>query len=169
MFWAPGPSPWPFPVPPGNSPGYFEMGGAGSHGCSKRMATNWKPLTMPLGIKAYTPFARFGGKFKGHVTLQAMIDDIDIIPKAIDNGVADLVAGAGATTAGKAAQSQILRYYADKQRAYSRLMRAIIRRVLRVSEEVRARREAHAATWERGRGPMYIDAPSQPSHPESGF
>ena len=29
---------------------------------------------------------------KGHVTLQAMLDYPDIIPNAIDNGVADLVA-----------------------------------------------------------------------------
>ena len=100
---------------------------------------------------------------KGHVTLQAMVDNMDIIPNAIDNGVADLVAGAGATTAGKAAQSQLLRYYADKQRAYSRFMRAIIRRVLRVSEEVRARREVQAAIRERGRGPTYIGAPMQPA------
>ncbi len=106
---------------------------------------------------------------KGHVTLQAMVDDIDIIPNAIDNGVADLVAGAGATTAGKTAQSQLLRYYADKQCAYSRLMRAIICRVLRVSEEVRARREAQAALRERGRGPTYITAPMQPEHPDTGF
>ena len=79
---------------------------------------------------------------KGHVTLQAMLDYPDTIPHAIGNGVADLVAGAGATTAGKSAQSQLLRYFADKQRAYIHLMRAIIRRVLRVSSEVRARSEA---------------------------
>ena len=106
---------------------------------------------------------------KGHVTLQAMLDYPDTIPHAIGNGVADLVAGAGATTAGKSAQSQLLRYYADKQRAYSRLMRAITRRVLRVSEEVRARREAQAALQRRGRGPTYIDAPAQPAHPDTGF
>ena len=106
---------------------------------------------------------------KGHVTLQAMLDNIDIIPNAIDNGVADLVAGAGATTAGKSAQSQLLRYFADKQRAYTQLMRAIVRRVLRVSGEVRARREAQAALHPRGRGPTFIDAPVQPEHPETGF
>ena len=87
---------------------------------------------------------------KGHVTLQAMLDYPDI-SHAIGNGVADLVAGAGATTAGKSAQSQLLRYFADKQRAYIHLMRAIIRRVLRVSSEVRARREAALLqTRERG-------------------
>ena len=98
-----------------------------------------------------------------------MVDDMDIIPKAIDSGVADLVAGAGATTAGKSAQSQLLRYYADKQRAYSRFIRAIILRVLRVSEEFRARTEAQAAARERGRGPTFIDAPPQPAHPDTGF
>ena len=98
-----------------------------------------------------------------------MLDDMDIIPNAIDNGVADVVAGAGATTAGKAAQSQLLRYYADKQRAYSRFMRAVIHRILRVSGEVRARRDAQAAANDRGHGATFIDAPLQPSYPDIGF
>ena len=107
---------------------------------------------------------------KGHVTLQAMLDYPDTIPHAIGNGVADLVAGAGATTAGKSAQSQLLRCLADKQRAYLHLMRAIVRRVLSVSSEVRDRREAALLqTRERGRGPSYIDAPPQPEHPGTGF
>ena len=42
---------------------------------------------------------------KGHVTPQAMRDDPRMIPDAIDNGVADLIAGAGAKTAGTTAQS----------------------------------------------------------------
>ena len=103
---------------------------------------------------------------KGRVTMQAMRDDPDSIPDAIDNGVADLIAGAGATTAGTTAQSQLLGYYSQKQRAYSRLIRAIIDRILRVSDEVRARREAVARQRASGqRGAQFIDAPNLPIHP----
>ena len=109
---------------------------------------------------------------KGHVTLQAMRRDPDIIPDAIDNGIADLIAGAGATTAGTAAQSQLLGYYAKKQRAYATLIRAIIKRILRVSDDVRTRREALAKQRGQGhRGPQFVDAPSIPEHPtpDMGF
>ena len=109
---------------------------------------------------------------KGHVTLQAMRDDPCIIPDAIDNGVADLIAGAGATTAGTTAQSQLLRYYSTKQRAYARFIRAIIDRILRVSDKVRLIREASAKQRGQGqRGVQYVDAPSMPHHPstDQGF
>ena len=73
-----------------------------------------------------------------------MRDDPRMIPDATDDGVADLIAGAGAKTAGTTAQTQLLGYYAAKQRAYAKLMRAIVNRILGVSDEVRDRRDAIA-------------------------
>ena len=100
-----------------------------------------------------------------------MRDDRRMTPDAIDNGVADLIAGAGAKTAGTTAQSQLLGYCAAKQRTYAKLMRAIVNRILRVSDEVRNRRDAIAKLHGHSRGVQFIDAPSQPAHPEpdTGF
>ena len=85
----------------------------------------WYMFANALILKGHHSFR--ASWVKGHVTLQAMRRDPDIIPDAIDNGIADLIAGAGATIAGTAAQSQLRGYYAKKQRAYATLIRAIIK------------------------------------------
>ena len=108
----------------------------------------WYIFASALNAKGFHTFR--ASWVKGHVTLQAMRDDPSIIADAIDNGVAGLIAGAGATTAGTTAQSQLLVYYATKQRAYARLIRAIIDRILRVSDELHSRRETSAK--QRGQG-----------------
>ena len=102
----------------------------------------WYTFECALRAKGFHSFRATW--VKGHVTLQAMRDDPRMIPDAIDNGVADLIAGAGAKTAGTTVQSQLLGYYAAKQCAYAKLTRAIVNRILRVSDEVRDRRDAIA-------------------------
>ena len=66
--------------------------------------------TFESAVKAKGIHAFRATWVKGHVTLQAMRDDPRMISDAIDNGVADLIAGAGAKTAGTTAQSQLLGY-----------------------------------------------------------
>ena len=65
----------------------------------------WYNFASTLKAKGHHSF--WATWVKGHVTMQAMRDDPDSIPDAIDNGVADLIAGTGATTAGATAQSHL--------------------------------------------------------------
>ena len=104
---------------------------------------------------------------KGHVTMETMRDDPSTIYSAVQNGIADTAAGAGAKTAGRTAQRQLLDYYARKQVAYITLMRAIVAGLVRVGAEVHRRRDA-AKKAARGRGAItYIDAPPEPERPSS--
>ena len=92
----------------------------GSHGCCDPMAT-------------------FGPCSRERSTFAASIPLLPLEQRAMCpwSGVADVAAGAGATTAGRTAQHQLQVFYARKQTAYSKLMRAITARLVRVRAEVR--------------------------------
>ena len=127
----------------------------------------WASFERALNIRGKHSFA--ASWTKGHVTMEAMRDNPTLIYNAIQNGIVDGAAGAGATTAGRAAQHQLLDYYARKQAACIQLMRAIIARLVRVSAEVHRRRDEHRKAARSSGAIKYVDAPPEPESPSSSI
>ena len=91
---------------------------------------------------------------KGHATLQHIFAEVDA-RNSIFNSYADAAADCGHRLQGNACSSDILAFFGAKQKAYVKVVRAILRRIARVAKEANTRLEA----IERDKPQLDVDTP----------
>ena len=84
-------------------------------------------------------------------------------PKAaLYNGIADQAAGNAAVAANTEHKAELLKYFGRKQHAYTLLIRAIMRRIVRVTSHTRAHRKAAAREKQADKSSHFVTTPGVP-------
>ena len=99
---------------------------------------------------------------KGHASVKAIRDGSVSIWAAMSNSLADKAAGSADEAAGTQSKVGILGYFARKQKAYSKLIAAIMRRIIRVTVHTRSFRKAAEEEQAKDGANKFVDTPGVP-------